>query len=434
MYTDWKPITRYELIKLIAVLTAMGLDKRPWIRDYWCQLPHLSTAWYGKLFSRSRFQAIFYTMLHAGEHNANGKEKIEQFLNKLCTQFQEVFYPYQNVSIDEMVVKWRGRWKNKQYNPSKPSKYHIKTFGLCDSATGYAYSLLTYYGSETSYSDDMADTGQSENFFEYLLRPLGEGHHVFADRYYTTYNLLMYLNEQKFYYTGTLMGNRKNFPAELKESMKHLESKYFRDDSGVLACAWQDKKAKKPVLIVSTKFTKGDTMVRNKRGVDVVKPLVIHEYNCSMNGCDHLDQMISYYNNFDRKTHKWWKRIFMWILEVSQINSFIIYTLSRPRDSKVISLKSFKDSLISQLEEKAVSMYNAEKDFVPKPKGRPSIPTAAERLSNKRHLVIYDANDRNCVFCSKPKERKRTTFRCSGCEGNPYLHPKECFYLYHTKK
>ena len=109
MYTDWKPITRYELIKLIAVLTAMGLDKRPWIRDYWCQLPHLSTAWYGKLFSRSRFQAIFYTMLHAGEHNANGKEKIEQFLNKLCMQFQEVFYPYQNVSIDEMVVKWRGR-------------------------------------------------------------------------------------------------------------------------------------------------------------------------------------------------------------------------------------------------------------------------------------------------------------------------------------
>ena len=123
-------------------------------------------------------------------------------------------------------------------------------------------------------------------------------------------------------------------------------------------------------------------MVRNKRGVDVVKLLVIHEYNCSMNGCDHLDQMISYYNNFDRKTHKWWKRIFMWILEVSQINSFIIYALSRPCDSKVISLKSFKDSLISQLEEKAVSMYNAEKDFVPKPKGRPSIPAAAERLSN----------------------------------------------------
>ena len=111
---------------------------------------------------------------------------------------------------------------------------------------------MTYYGSETSYSDDMADTGQSEKIFEYLLRPLGEGHHVFVDRYYTTYNLLMYLNEQKFYYTGTLMGNRKNFPAVLKESMKHLESKDFRNDSGVLTCAWQDKKAKKTVLIVST--------------------------------------------------------------------------------------------------------------------------------------------------------------------------------------
>ena len=95
------------------------------------------------------------------------------------------------------------------------------------------------YGSETSYSDDMADTGQSEKVFEYLLHPLGEGHHVFADRHYTTYNLLLYLNEQKFYYTGTLMGNRKNFPAELKGSMKHLESKYFRDDVFSLCLARQ---------------------------------------------------------------------------------------------------------------------------------------------------------------------------------------------------
>ena len=67
----------------------------------------------------------------------------------------------------------------------------------------------------------------------------------------------MYLNEQKFYYTGTLMGNRKNFPAELKESMKHLESKYFRNDSGVLACAWQDKKAKKTSADCFNKVHKG---------------------------------------------------------------------------------------------------------------------------------------------------------------------------------
>ena len=78
-------------------------------------------------------------MLHAGGIDENNtQEKIKPFLNKLVANFQAAYYPYQDVSIDEMVIQWRGHWKYKQYNLNKPSKYHIKTFGLCDSATGYA--------------------------------------------------------------------------------------------------------------------------------------------------------------------------------------------------------------------------------------------------------------------------------------------------------
>ena len=88
-----------------------------------------------------------------------------------------------------MVVKWKGRSKYKMYNPAKPEKYHIKTFCLCDSLTGYIYNILVYFGKDTSYNDEI-DGGQSEKIFEYLLRPLGSGHHIFADRYYTTHALL----------------------------------------------------------------------------------------------------------------------------------------------------------------------------------------------------------------------------------------------------
>ena len=38
-------------------------------------------------------------MLHAGEAESESKEKIEPFTNK-------AFYPFQDVSIDEIVVKW----------------------------------------------------------------------------------------------------------------------------------------------------------------------------------------------------------------------------------------------------------------------------------------------------------------------------------------
>ena len=71
----------------------------------------------------------------------------------LLDKFQGAFYPERDLSLDEMVVKWKGRSKFKMYNPNKPEKYHIKTFGLCDSITGYAYNLLIYFGKETSYQD-----------------------------------------------------------------------------------------------------------------------------------------------------------------------------------------------------------------------------------------------------------------------------------------
>ena len=76
-----------------------------------------------------------------------------------------------------MVIKWKGQWRYKQYNPNKPSKYHIKAFVLCDSAIGYAYNILTYFGSEMSYGEFEKGVGQSEKIVEYLLRPLGTGHH-----------------------------------------------------------------------------------------------------------------------------------------------------------------------------------------------------------------------------------------------------------------
>ena len=105
-----------------------------------------------------------------GDDNSK-KSKIEPFLNLLLVKFQSAFYPGENLFLDEMVIKWKGRSKYKMYNPNKPEKYHIKTFGLCDSLTGYAYNLLIYFGAETSF-DDIGDTGQSEKIFHSLVQDI----------------------------------------------------------------------------------------------------------------------------------------------------------------------------------------------------------------------------------------------------------------------
>ena len=127
----------------------------------------------------------------------------------------------------------------------------MKTFGVCNSTTGYAYNILTHFVSETSYNEDIIDATMSEKVFEYLLSPLGTGHHVFADRYYTTYKLLEYMTQKKFYYTGTFQTNREEFPVEVKTSgkMKFQEVKSFKSKNGYLCITWKDKKAKKSLLL-----------------------------------------------------------------------------------------------------------------------------------------------------------------------------------------
>ncbi|CAK1598284.1 unnamed protein product [Parnassius mnemosyne] len=58
-----------------------------------------------------------------------------------------MFYnPNINITIDEQLLSFRGRCHFRQYMPSKPSKYGIKCWILCDSETGYVRSNQCFTG------------------------------------------------------------------------------------------------------------------------------------------------------------------------------------------------------------------------------------------------------------------------------------------------
>ncbi|XP_067948703.1 piggyBac transposable element-derived protein 4-like [Watersipora subatra] len=381
------------------------------------------------MFSRDRFEAIYSTMLHASEVGSQGKAKIEPFVNKLIESFQAAFYPYKEVAVDEMVIGYNGKWSSKQYNSSKPSKYHIKTFGLCDSNTSYVYNLLIYFGADTSYDPELdKDCGEAVKVFHYLIKTLGPGHHIYADRYYTSLKLITFLKSHSMHYTGTLNVSRIGFPLEIKKKtlkLQHREHRnYLSEDKSILCVAWRDKKAKKYCTLVTTAHHAGQTEVQRRRET-VIMPSVVANYNSFMGGCDKMDQILSYYGQYTRKTIKWWKRAFTWILEVAQANSYILYCLSHP-DAK-LTLLQFKNRLVDQLCEAAADIGAAEEPA--RRSGRPSV-HLMERLSHKPHLVAHRSEARNCEVCSTPQERKRTNFVCLSCQ--VYLHPKCCFGLYHS--
>ena len=79
---------------------------------------------------------------------------------KYISNFKRNMHPSRNVSVDETMVGFRGRFGAKQYIPTKPSKYGIKAFTLADSNNGYILDILVYTG---------ADTLPSSQNLEYLL-------------------------------------------------------------------------------------------------------------------------------------------------------------------------------------------------------------------------------------------------------------------------
>ncbi|GFO32328.1 PiggyBac transposable element-derived protein 4 [Plakobranchus ocellatus] len=431
VFLDFQPVTRNEFLRFLAMLLAMGLNPRRSVRSFWSNKPHEHTPWFARTMPRKRFEALYHTFLHAAGANAEEQEKIEPFLNKLTQAFQAAFYPSKELSIDEMVIGFHGRWKYKQFNASKPSKYHIKTFGLCDSKTGYVVNLFTYYGANTGYHPDLdPKAAQAIKVFEKLLRPLEKGHHIYADRFYTSMPLLRYLADKGFHYTGTVDVRRKDFPPEIKTlKLDYLQMKwYMMEGNWLLLSAFRDKKAKKNVVAVTTEGEVSTTAKQRRREV-IHKPSCIDHYNQCMNGCDRADQQIQYYGLQKRKSYKWWKKIFHFLIEITIVNSSIIFNhlQSAQQNQKKIPLACYKDLLIQQL-------MDATAEDTQRTREVPLPVAVAQRLAPETHFQETMQVDRNCRVCSTPQKRKRTRTVCSVCPGKPYLCKKDCFRIWHTRQ
>lgn len=157
---------------------------------------------------------------------------------------------------------------------------------------------------------------------------------------------------------------------------------------------------------------------------DRLKPKVIDAYNKAMGGVDKADQLAVYYC-FQRKSIKWWKKVFFWLLETAVVNSYILYKEATQKPMKHIV---FRRSLIKSL----ISYSNPSER--PRP-GRRRSSDSIERLQQGRHYSAKGKR-RDCVVCSNRSHGQRhlTVYYCKTCSDCPPLHPEECFQVYHTAR
>jgi len=66
----------------------------------------------------------------------------EQFITRL----RQFYVPCPYLTIDEQLLEFHGRVKFKQYMSSKPGKFGIKIFWLCDAESFYMLNGFVYIG------------------------------------------------------------------------------------------------------------------------------------------------------------------------------------------------------------------------------------------------------------------------------------------------
>ncbi|CAG4960783.1 unnamed protein product [Colias eurytheme] len=191
-----------------------------------------------------------------------------------------------------------------------------------------------------STEDETSGKGHTEKIVEKLLQNnLNSGHALYMDNFYNSYTLASKLLDKNTYCTGTLNKKRKDNPSEVISKKLKKGENISRYRNGVHIGKWKDKRE---ITYISTQFA--DEMKEvTKRGKVVTKPVAILNYNPNMSGVDLQDQMLSYYP-CERKTLRWYIKIFIHTLMMSMINARQLYNKHSGKPS--LSLYDFREKVL----------------------------------------------------------------------------------------
>jgi len=211
----------------------------------------------------------------------------------------------------------------------------------------------------------------------------------------------------------------------LKENKKFAKNQiefYVKSDSGVVACLWQDRKL---VRLLTSGFSTGvdfREIMRYETTTTQIKPSCVQGYVENMRGIDVGNQLRSYYC-YPHRSRKWWKKIFIEMLEITTINAYICFKALAK--GAYYDQYDFRRNLLKLIFKEEIEKVENEKK-----KGK-AIRHYPEFYEEDKQAKVQRARIK-CKECLK-----LTQFicgKCSGkCKANIGLCVPDCFKLYHER-
>lgn len=145
-----------EIMVVIGCLLVMSFNRVPHMWMYWSKNKSVRNDTIATAISRDRFMLLHSKLYFNHPSKPSGTDKT-YYTNELISCLIYTFNRYRteatHQSIDEFMVKFKGRTQMKQYMPIKPTKVGMKGFCRADADTGYVYYFYIYQGQEKQPSE-----------------------------------------------------------------------------------------------------------------------------------------------------------------------------------------------------------------------------------------------------------------------------------------
>ena len=184
-FSTWKQITVEELLAYMGCMVLIGIVQLPSTKDYWKQNETYHYTPVASRISRNHFYEL-HRYLHFADNSTlsppgiptyNKLGKISPIHEMITERIAAVYYPAKEISIDEAMIPFKGRWSLKQYMPMKPIKRGIKIWMRANAENGYVSALDVYTikkgdNVEKGLGSKVADIGALQHLLAHLLRQL----------------------------------------------------------------------------------------------------------------------------------------------------------------------------------------------------------------------------------------------------------------------
>ena len=143
----------FHLHLFTGLCLLMGVMRLPQRSDYWRVSKGMLKTSFGSVMSCDHFSLIWrYLHLHNRQdpppQTPDRLLKVRWFIDFLNDKFAVHYTPFGDVTIDESMVRFKGRLAFRQYLPAKPIKWGFKIWTLAESFTGYMLKFQIYTGKE----------------------------------------------------------------------------------------------------------------------------------------------------------------------------------------------------------------------------------------------------------------------------------------------